>query len=141
MKPPKDEGLGQLGRRERQIMDVVYRKGRATAAEIRAELADPPTYSAVRGMLRFLEDKGYLRHESDGPRYVYSPTADPRQVRGSAVRHLVRTFFNDSAGSAVAAMLGLYESHLSDEELDRLEAMIGRARKAGSRGGKPGATP
>lgn len=140
MKPRKDEHLGQLGRRERQIMDVVYRKGRATVAEIRAELPDPPTYSAVRGMLRFLEDKGYLRHDEDGPRYVYSPTADPKQVRGSAVRHLVRTFFNDSASSAVAAMLGLYKAHLSDEDLDRLEALLEQARKANSSGEKGAAS-
>ena len=139
MKPKQDESLGQLGRRERQIMDVIYRKGRATVAEIRAELPNPPTYSAVRGMLRFLEDKGYLRHDEDGPRYVYHPTADPKQVRGSAVRHLVRTFFNDSASSAVTAMLGLYKTHLSDDDLDRLEALIDQTRKS-SRGGETGAT-
>src|SRR5260221_1783157 len=79
MKPDDTRHLEQLGRRERQIMDVIYRKGRATVAEIRAELPDPPTYSAVRGMLRFLEDKGYLRHDAEGPRYVYGPTADPKQ--------------------------------------------------------------
>jgi BlaI family transcriptional regulator, penicillinase repressor len=140
MKPDDNRHLEQLGRRERQIMDVIYRKGRATVAEIRAELPDPPTYSAVRGMLRFLEDKGYLRHAAEGPRYVYGPTADPKQVRGTAVRHLVRTFFNDSASSAVAAMLGLYKTHLSEDDLDRLEALIDQTRKANSRGGKTGAT-
>lgn len=139
MKPDKDRHLEQLGRRERQIMDVIYRKGRATVAEIRAELPDPPTYSAVRGMLRFLEDKGYLRHDEEGPRYVYRPTADPKQVRGTAVRHLVRTFFNDSASSAVAAMLGLYKTHLSEDDLDRLEALLDQTRKANSRGGETGA--
>src|SRR6267154_2472730 len=81
----------ELGRRERQIMDVVYRRGRATVAEVRADLSDPPTYSAVRGMLRFLEDKGLLRHEPDGVRYVYIPTVAPSKARRSALRHLVRT--------------------------------------------------
>src|SRR5207245_10313208 len=81
-----------LGRRERQIMDAVYRRGRASVAEVRAGLPDPPTYSAVRGMLRFLEDKGLLRHEQDGVRYVYIPTVAPAKARRSALRHLVRPF-------------------------------------------------
>lgn len=123
------EPLAQLGRRERQIMDVIYRRGRATAAEVRDDLPDAPSYSAVRGMLRLLEDKGHLRHEQDGPRYIYVPTADPRKVSRSAVRHLVRTFFNNSASSAVAAMLGVYESHLNDDDLDRLEAVIEQVRR------------
>ncbi len=127
--------LEQLGRRERQIMDIVYRRGRATAAEIRADLPDPPTYSAVRGMLRFLEDKGYLQHEEDGPRYVYLPTADRKQVSGSAVRHLIRTFYNGSVSSAVAAMLGMYKADLSDEDLKGLEALLDEAREANRRGG------
>ena len=100
-------GLDQLGRRERQIMEIIYRRGRANAAEVLADLPDPPTYTAVRGMLRLLESKGHLRHEQDGPRYVYIPTANPDRVSKSAVRHLVRTFFDNSAGSAVAAMVGI----------------------------------
>src|SRR3569832_111933 len=129
-----------LGRRERQIMDVVYRLGRATAAEVLAGLPDPPSYSAVRGMLRLLEDKGYLRHEQDGPRYVYFATANRNNVSKSAVRDLVRTFFDDSASSAVAAMIGQYEGQLSEEELDRLEQLLARARSAerkNTKGGRP----
>lgn len=121
--------LGQLGRRERQIMDVVFRLGRATASEVRSELADPPSYSAVRGMLRLLEEKGHLRHEQDGPRYVYRPTADPAKVSRGALRHVVRTFFDNSAASAVAAMLGGEAGRLTDEELERLERLIEDARR------------
>lgn len=119
----------ELGRRERQIMDVVHRIGRVTAAEIRDELPDPPSYSAVRGMLRLLEEKGYVRHEWDGPRYVYLPTADPERVRKSAVRHLLRTFFSNSMESAVAAMLGVAEQPPSDEELKRMAKLIDDARR------------
>jgi predicted transcriptional regulator len=121
----------ELGRRERQIMDVVYRRGRATAEQVREELPDPLTNSSVRGMLRLLEQKGYLRHVQDGPRYVYLPTADPAHVRQRALKELVRTFFSNSAGSAVAAMLGEYGDRLSPEELDRLEAVIEEVRKKG----------
>ena len=120
-----------LGRRERQIMAVVYRRGRATVGQVRSDLPDPPSYSAVRGMLRLLEDKGYLRHEQDGPRYVYVPTRDPAQVSHSAVRHLVHTFFGNSASAAVAAMIGLYEKGLDDADLDRLEALIDQIRLRG----------
>ena len=112
-------------------MDIVYRRGKATAAEVRQDLPDPPTNSAVRGMLRLLEEKGHLRHESDGPRYVYLPTADTSRVSRTAMRHLVRTFFDNSASSAVAAMLGMYESRLKDEDLDRLESLIEQARNKG----------
>jgi predicted transcriptional regulator len=121
----------KLGSRERQIMDIIYRRGKATASEVRADLPDPPTNSAVRGMLRLLEEKGHLRHESDGPRYVYLPTADTSRVSRSAMRHVVRTFFDNSASSAVAAMLGMYESRLKDADLDRLESLIEQARSKG----------
>lgn len=110
-------------------MDVIHRRSRATANEVRDELADPPSYSAVRGMLRLLEEKGYLRHEWDGPRYVYLPTADPEHVRQSAVQHLLNTFFNNSVESAVAAMLGVRETPPSDEELRRLRKLIDDARR------------
>lgn len=123
--------LEKLGSRERQIMEIIFRRGRATAAEVLEDLPDAPSNSAVRGMLRLLEDKGHLRHEYDGPRYVYLPTADPERISRSAVRHLVRTFFDNSAGSAVAAMLGMYEARLGDEDLDRLEQMINQARQKG----------
>jgi BlaI family transcriptional regulator, penicillinase repressor len=125
------KGSDKLGSRERQIMDIIYRRGKATASEVRADLPDPPTNSAVRGMLRLLEEKGHLRHESDGPRYVYLPTADTSRVSRSAMRHLVRTFFDNSASSAVAAMLGMYESRLKDADLDRLESLIEQARSKG----------
>jgi len=125
--------LDKLGTRERQIMDIIYRRGRATAAEVLADLPDPPGNSAVRGMLRLLEDKGHLRHESDGPRYVYLPTADRSRVSRSAMKHLVRTFFDNSASSAVTAMLGIYEGRISDQDLDRMEAAIEQARDRGAR--------
>jgi predicted transcriptional regulator len=119
----------ELGKRERQIMDAIYRLGRATVAEVRAELADPPTYSAVRGMLRFLEEKGLLRHVQDGVKYVYLPTVAPSKARRSALQRLVRTFFRGSTREAVAALLD--EKKLSKEELDRLQELIDLARKEG----------
>jgi BlaI family transcriptional regulator, penicillinase repressor len=121
--------LSDLGRRERQIMDILHRRGHATAAEVLADLPDPPSYSSVRAMLRLLEKKGYVRHEWDGPRHVHRPTANPDQVRRSAARHLLSTFFGNSMESAVAAMLGASEEPLSDDELDRLAKVIERARK------------
>lgn len=121
--------LDKLGRRERQIMSVVIARGRATAAEILEELPDPPSYSAVRGMLRLLESKGLLKHEWDGPRYVYLPTADPARVRESEARHFLRTFFSGSMESAVAAMLGATEKSLTDEELKRMARLIEDARR------------
>jgi predicted transcriptional regulator len=112
-------------------MEIIYRRGRANAAEVLADLPDPPTYTAVRGMLRLLESKGQLRHEQDGPRYVYIPTADPDRVSKSAVKHLVKTFFDNSASSAVAAMVGMYEDRWSDADLDTLEKLIEKARSKG----------
>lgn len=125
--------LSDLGRRERQIMDILHRRGHATAAEVRADLPDPPSYSAVRSMLRLLEQKGYVRHEWDGPRHVHRPTGNLDEVRRSAARHLLRTFFGNSMESAIAAMLGASEKPLSDEDLDRLAEVIDQARR---RGGK-----
>lgn len=110
-------------------MDVIHRRGRATAAEVLEDLEDAPSYSAVRGMLRLLEDKGYVRHRWDGPRYVYLPTADPDHVRKSAVRHLLRTFFSNSVEAAVAAMLDVSENAPTDEELKRLRKLIDDARR------------
>ena len=123
----------ELGRRERQIMDVLYQRGRATAAEVLAELPDPPSYSAVRGMLRLLEKKGHVRHVWDGPRHVYQPTKNPDQMKKTAARHLLRTFFNNSMESAVAAMLGGAEHVPSQEELKRLAQLVERARRNGGR--------
>ena len=120
-----------LGRRERQIMDVVFRLGRATGAEVHGALPDAPSYSAVRGMLRLLEEKGYLRHEQDGPRYVYLPTVPRDAAQASALSHLVRTFFGGSAEAAVAALLDLPEHGMSEGELTRLSRLIDDARGQG----------
>ena len=117
-----------LSRRERQVLDVLHRLGTATAAQVRAEMADPPSDSAVRTHLRILEEKGHVRHEQDGPRYVYSPTV-PRDAAGrTALRHLLRTFFDGSPGRAVAALLDETADDLSETELDRLDGLIRRAR-------------
>lgn len=121
--------LSELGRRERQIMDVLIRRGRATAAEILEELPDPPSNSSVRSMLRLLEHKGYLRRAWEGPRHVFRPTGDPEQIRRSAARHVLETFFNNSMESAVQTMLGAAETPPSDEDLERLEKLIARARR------------
>src|SRR5262249_42100515 len=121
--------LSELGRRERQIMDVIIRRGHATAAEVLNDLPDPPSYSSVRGMLRLLEEKGFLRHAWDGPRHVYRPSEDPEQIRRSAMRHLLRPFFSNSMESAVAAMLGAGDKPPSEAELKRLSQLIAHARK------------
>jgi len=120
-----------LSRRERQIMDSIYRRGKATAAEVLSDLPDPPSYSAVRTMLRLLEDKGHLRHEQDGPRYVYVPMVARENARLSALQHLVSTFFNGSAEQAMAALLEISDADLSDEQLGRLQQMIENARTEG----------
>lgn len=123
----------ELGRRERQIMDVLFRLGKATAAEVLAALPDPPSYSSVRSMLRLLEAKGFVQHEWDGPRHVYRSTANPAQLQRSAARHMLRTFFDNSMESAVSAMLGAAERPPTDQELERLSRLIERARRKGSR--------
>ena len=125
--------LDDLGRRERQIMDILFRRGQATAAEVLGDLPDPPSYSAVRGMLRLLEEKGHVRHEWSGPRHVFRPTRELADAQRSAARHLLRTFFNDSMESAVAAMLGAGEKPPTAEELRRLTRLIEDARRKGDR--------
>jgi predicted transcriptional regulator len=122
--------FGELGRRERQIMDILARRGRATAAEVLEDLPDPPSYSSVRGMLRLLEEKGYARHEWDGPRYVYIATANQEQLQKSALSHLVQTFFGNSTEAAVVAMLGSSDAKLTREELDRIAKLIEEARQS-----------
>src|SRR5438270_13155545 len=121
----------ELGRRERQIMDVIYRLGRASVAEVQKELPDPPSYSAVRGMLRLLEDKGHLQHRQDGLRYVYTPTAGQEQAQNSALRHMVRTFFGGSASAAAATLLELPDAKLSQADVERLQRLIKQARSEG----------
>jgi predicted transcriptional regulator len=126
---PKSPYL-DLSRRERQIMDVVYREGRAAVADVRAGMPDPPSYSAVRAMLGKLESKGFLTHEQDGPRYVYMPTTPRDEAREGALTRMVRTFFDGSAAKAAAAMLEL-DGELTAEELDVLAERIEQARKRG----------
>ena len=125
----KKDGHRNLSRRERQIMDILYQRGRATAGEIRAAMADPPTYSAVRAKLRVLEEKGHVRHEEEDLRYVYGPTVARDTARRSALRHMVSTFFGGSVEQAVAALLDLSAANLSREDLDRISQMIDEARK------------
>jgi BlaI family transcriptional regulator, penicillinase repressor len=125
------KAAAHLSRRERQIMDIVYRSGRVTVAEVLEQMADPPSYSAVRAMLRVLEDKGHLRHQQEGLAYVYVPTVSPETARKSAVSHLMRTFFQGSAERAVAAVLEASSTKLSPAELERIAAMVEAARKEG----------
>jgi predicted transcriptional regulator len=120
-----------LSRRERQIMDIIYGQGQATAAEVMERLPDPPGYSAVRAMLRLLEEKGYVKHEQDGMRYIYLPTLSREKARQSALKQLVQTFFDGSTEEAVAAILDMSRSKLSDNDLDRLSDLIEKARKEG----------
>src|SRR5690349_926623 len=122
-----------LSRRERQIMDALYRRGRATAADVMHDLPGDPSYSTVRTQLRVLEEKGHVRHDAEGLRYVYSPAVPRYTARKSALRHLVETFFDGSAENVVAAILGNEAAKLSDEELDRIAALVESARKEGPR--------
>jgi predicted transcriptional regulator len=120
-----------LSRRERQILDILYKHGRATAADVQAALPEPPSYSAVRALLRILEEKGHVRHEQDGPRYMYLPTLAHDNAQRSALRHILQTFFNGSAEQAISALLDDTSARLSSAELDRLARMIDTARKSG----------
>jgi predicted transcriptional regulator len=121
----------ELSRRERQIMDIVYRLGEVTAAEVRENLPEPPGYSAVRAMLRVLEDKGHLKHDQRGPRYVFQATLPVESARRSALRRLLQTFFDNSLEEAVATLLDVESSNVTEEELERLARMIDQARKEG----------
>ena len=117
-----------LSRRERQILEVIFRNGRATAQDVLAQLPDPPTYTSVRGLLRVLETKGHVRHEEEDGRYVYFPTMTRQRAAKSVLRNVVSTFFDNSPSAAMAALLGGQKS-LSEEELDRLEDLVSKARK------------
>jgi predicted transcriptional regulator len=121
----------QLSRRERQIMEIVYRKGSATAGEVMEGMPDPPSYSAVRALLRVLEGKGHLRHRQDGPRYVYSATVPRERARRSALHRVVGTFFGGSVTDAVAALLELEPDRLDESELARLSALVDEAKRKG----------
>ncbi|MDB4890403.1 MAG: putative transcriptional regulator [Gemmatimonadetes bacterium] len=120
--------LPRLSKREREIMDVVYRRKRATVAEVHTELPNAPTYTTVRGLLRILEEKGHLEHEEDGPRFVYFPSTPRADAGKSILSHVVRTFFDGSASEAMAALIGSGAT-TSDAELARLETLIDEARE------------
>ena len=121
----------RLGSRERQIMEVIYRLGRATVAEVLEHLEDPPSYSAVRAMLRILEEKGHLRHEQDGPRYLYLPVVSSDRARRSILQDIVKRLFDDSTEKAVAALIESSSARMSDAELERLRRLIAAARRQG----------
>ncbi len=127
---PKETHL-HLSRRERQIMDVIYAHGTVSVQEVVDQIPDPPSYSAVRAMLRVLEEKGHVRHREEGPRYVYLPTVPRDEASRSALKQLVRTFFDGSAEQAAAALLDMSGPELTREELDRLTEAIEQARKEG----------
>lgn len=120
-----------LSRRERQIMDIIHRREQATAQDVMDELPDPPSYSAVRALLRLMEEKGYLRHEQEGQRYVYRATLERNRAGRSALKNLLQTFYGGSTEQAVAALLDLSRTKLTSEELDRLSRLIEEARKEG----------
>jgi predicted transcriptional regulator len=122
---------GKLSRRERQIVDILYRTGRATVAEVMEEIPDPPSYSAVRTTLRILEEKGHVTHVEDGPRYVYSPAVAPDSARKDALRHVVRTFFDGSAERAAVALLKMSDTVLSEDQVERVRKEIHRAEEDG----------
>ena len=120
-----------LSRRERQVMDILYHRGEATVAEVMNDLPDPPTYSAVRSILRILMEKRLVTHREDGPRYVYLPAVNPERARDDALKHVIRTFFDGSAEQAVAAVLRMSDAKLSDAEIEALSERIKAARVSG----------
>ena len=125
------KGQKNLSRRERQIMDIVYEKNEATVAQVLEKLPDPPSYSAVRALLRVLEEKGHLKHKQEGPRYIYSPTLPREKARQNALKHVMKTFFDNSTEDIVAALLDLAEEDLSEQEYRRLSELIKKAQKEG----------
>jgi BlaI family penicillinase repressor len=121
----------KLSRRENQIMEILYQRGKASAQDVRAAIPDAPTYSAVRALLRVLEDKGHIEHQNEGLKYVFSPVVKRDKAKRSAVKHLVDTFFRDAPEQVVAALLDVSAKRLTNEELDRMAAMIEKAKKEG----------
>jgi predicted transcriptional regulator len=132
--PKKEEAPSApsaLSRRENQVMDILHRRSGATVAEIMADLPDPPTYSAVRSVLRILGEKGLIKHREDGPRYIYYPAQPTETAREDVLAHVVRTYFGDSPEQAMTALLRMSDADLSDADVKRLRAIIGRARQSG----------
>ena len=122
---------GSLSRRERQIMDILYQRGKASASDVREAMEAAPGYSAVRAMLRVLEEKGHVKHQAEGLKYVYVPVVARDKAKRSAVKHVMETFFNGSAEQIVAALLDVSSTRLTREELDRMSEMIEQAKKEG----------
>ena len=120
-----------LSRRERQVMDILFRRGEATVADVMGDLPDPPTYSAVRSVLRILVEKDLVTHREDGPRYVYLPAVSPNRARDEALSHVVRTFFEGSTEQAMTALLRMSDTRLGDAEIDRLGELVKKARNSG----------
>jgi len=132
--PKKEEapsGPSALSRRENQVMDILHRRSGATVAEIMADLPDPPTYSAVRSVLRILGEKGLIKHREDGPRYIYYPAQSTETAREDVLAHVVRTYFGDSPEQAMTALLRMSDADMSEADVKRLRAIIGRARQSG----------
>lgn len=127
--PPPDA----LSKRERQILDILYRASKATAFEVQEQLPESPSYSAVRALLRILEDKGHVRHTAEGTKYIYSPTVPAERARRSALTHLMHTFFEGSAGKAMLALIDNAPGGLSQEDLDRLQARLDDARRSAAK--------
>jgi BlaI family penicillinase repressor len=123
--------LGGLSRRERQILEILIEQGKASASEVRAAMPDAPSYSAVRTLLRVLEDKGHVRHKAEGLRYIYLPTVGREKAKRTAVKHLLKTYFNGSPEQIVAALLDVSSTQLTGDELDRMAQMIEKARQEG----------
>lgn len=123
--------LEGLSRRERQIMEILYQRGKASAADVRDAMEDAPSYSAVRAMLRVLEEKGHVKHEAEGIKYVFVPVVNADKAKRSAVKQLLGTFFSNSPEQVVAALLDVSSKRLTNDELDRMAQMIEKARKEG----------
>lgn len=120
-----------LSRRERQIMDIVYELNEVTVAQVLEKIPNPPSYSTIRALLRVLEEKGHLIHKQEGPRYIYSPTLPREQARQNALKHVMKTFFDNSTEDAVAALLNISEDNLSEQDFKRLSELIKKARSEG----------
>jgi predicted transcriptional regulator len=126
--PKRGAGVPALSRRERQVMDILFQRGQATAAEVMGDLPDPPTYSSVRSILSILVEKGHVTHREEGLRYVYLPAANTKHAREEALRHVIRTFFNGSTDQTIAAVLRMSDSKLSEKEIEQLQARIRTAQ-------------